>query len=45
MFGRVEVEEQMTGDECFSSSSARRRPRLISGSTAVGELLLGIGIA
>jgi len=28
MFGCVEVEEQMIGDECFSSSSARRRPRL-----------------
>jgi hypothetical protein len=45
MFGRVEVEEQMTGDERFSCSSARRRPRLIPGSTAVGELVLGIGIA
>jgi hypothetical protein len=41
----VEVEEQMNGDECFSSSSARRRPRLIPGSTALGELVLGIGIA
>ena len=43
MFGRVEVEEQMTGDERFSllvsSSAAAPDP----GSSAVGELVLGTG--